>query len=58
MGLSQMLGSPFNYFSMELKSKICHIQKQNKALHRNGIRLKDFVFNLAMALIRSADERM
>jgi hypothetical protein len=32
--------------------------KTKLALYRNGIKLKDFTFNLAMGLIRSADERM
>jgi hypothetical protein len=32
--------------------------KTKLALNRNGIKLKDFIFNLAMGLIRSADERM
>jgi hypothetical protein len=32
--------------------------KTKLALNCNGIKLKDFTFNLAMRLIRTADERM
>jgi hypothetical protein len=43
---------------MGLKLKKMTFTKTKLALNCNGIKLKDFTFNLAMRLIRTADERM
>jgi hypothetical protein len=51
-------GRTIQLLNYGIEIEIITYTKTKLALNRNGIKLKDFVFNLAMGLIRSADKGM